>query len=155
MLGIKGGLRGGRGNSQISFSLFLFFSLSFCLSLLLSFFIFPPFHFPSLLLSLPIPVLLFLSFMLSAFLTSMCSFLCVCSPLAPSHRYISFIRRGNICPSVPPKDCHREPKPLALSMTEDITTKPPLSVTVFHILSALVLSFSVNRHIRVYWCCKC
>lgn len=44
MLGIKEGLRGGRGNSQISFSFFL------------SFFLFLSFFFPSLLLHLPTPV---------------------------------------------------------------------------------------------------
>lgn len=132
----------------------LFFFLSFFLFPFIFFFLFLSFNFPSLLLLLPTCVFLFLWTVLSAFFF-VCVSLWVWLLLAASHLYISIIICGNTCPSASPKDCHTEPKPLALSVTENIATKPPLSVTVFHILSAWVYLFSVNRHIRVYWCCKC
>lgn len=137
----------------------LFFSLSFFLSCFRAVFLyfsvvplslsFALFAHSCVFMSLVYVVCIFVSCCISVSFSRSLS-VCLLPPTPLSHLYVSFILRGNICPSVLPKDCHRELKPLVLSMTEDISAKPPLSVTVFHILSARVLSFSGNRHIRVY-----
>lgn len=145
MLGIKGGLLGGRGNSQTSFSFFL-------------------------------SVVLFHSFFNSSFF-SVCSFFflplnstSVCSLVVLCCFYFCFLLFSVPCLSSsvclqrvyasPPllaikKNSYVEPNPFVLGMTVDV--KPlssPRMIRVFLILITIVFSFPVNRHIRVYWCCK-
>ncbi len=118
----------------------LFFFLSFFLSFVLSFSLsFPPtFLFTHSCFYMSI-------FMSITFLSSMRYSLCLPTTCL-SHLYISFILR-NICPSVPPKDCHRERKPLVLSMTEDIATKPSLlSNSISHSVSASAFIFSQQAY---------